>query len=92
MEGMDSGQGAREGMMGAAESFLRYFLAEIAAIIIFMNYGWVFMRITPLFLRFTQYSIATSVASAAGEVERSPVSCAKTGESPDTAQKMTSVS
>ena len=39
-------------MMGAAESFLRYFLAKIAAIIIFMNYGRVFMRITPLFSAF----------------------------------------
>jgi hypothetical protein len=52
MEGMDSGQGAREGMMGAAESFLRYFLAKIAAIIIFINYGRVFMRIIPLFSAF----------------------------------------
>ncbi|AXO69050.1 hypothetical protein DY008_16325 [Klebsiella variicola] len=39
-------------MMGAAESFPRYFLAKIAAIIIFMNYGRVFMRITPLFSAF----------------------------------------
>jgi hypothetical protein len=50
MEGMDSGQGAREGMMGAAN--FRYFLLKIAAIIIFMNYGRVFMRINPLFSAF----------------------------------------
>lgn len=72
-------------MMGAAESFLRYFLAKTAAIIIFMNYGRMFMRITPLFLRFTQYSIAPSVASSAEPVEISPASCTKTEENPDAA-------
>lgn len=64
-------------MMSAAVSFLRYFLAKIAAIIIFMNSGRVFMRITPLFLRFTQYSIAPSVASSAGKVDVNPVNCTK---------------
>jgi hypothetical protein len=70
-------------MMGAAESFLRYFLAKIAAIIIFMNYvlgvheNKLFFCVLRIFNRPLRFSPGKA---------RSPVSCAKTGENPEAAR------
>ncbi len=57
MDDMDSGQEAREGMMSALVSFLRYFLLKIAPADYFMNYGPAFIRINPLFPTFANYPV-----------------------------------
>ncbi|HAT1574073.1 TPA: hypothetical protein I8Y25_000405 [Raoultella ornithinolytica] len=87
---MDSGQEAREGMMSAAVSFLRYFLLKIVS----ADY---FYELCPgvngnkpsFFLHFTHYPNASSTVFSTGNAAISPAGGESVEENPEAVRHMT---
>ncbi|EOW0734903.1 MULTISPECIES: hypothetical protein [Klebsiella/Raoultella group] len=90
MDDMDSGQEAREGMMSAAVSFLRYFLLKIAPADYF--YGlWtgVHKNKSSFSLRFSNYPGVSSTVFSTGNAAISPAGGTRTEENPEAVRHMT---
>lgn len=89
MDDMDSGQEAREGMMSAAVSFLRYFLLKIAPADYFYElWTGVHKNKSSFSLRFANYPGVFSTGNAA----ISPAGGTRTEENPEAGRYMASAS
>ncbi|WP_165556024.1 hypothetical protein [Raoultella planticola] len=93
MDDMDSGQEAREGMMSAAVSFLRYFLLKIAPADYFYElWTGVHKNKSSFSLRFANYPGVSSTVFSTGNAAISPAGGTRTEENPEAGRYMASAS
>ncbi|MGI1227455.1 hypothetical protein [Raoultella ornithinolytica] len=90
MDDMDSGQEAREGMMSAAVSFLRYFLLKIAPADYFYElWTGVHKNKSSFSLRFANYPGVSSAVFSTGNAAISPAGGESAEENPEAVRHMT---